>query len=103
MIQEWMGQALNPEEYRWKFRDGHLLPIVTDLQPAPKELLEVIRCNCESGCSSSRDMDFRAQAVQMHRFQNWKRKKVAKASLEANYTILILAGITLWFILTVAP
>ena len=30
------------------------MPVHTDLPPAPDELLRVIRCNCQSDCSSLR-------------------------------------------------
>ena len=33
--------------------DG-LVPIGTDLVPAPSELLKIIRCNCQSDCSNLR-------------------------------------------------
>ena len=31
--------------------DGQVLPILTDLPPAPESLLHIVRCNCKSGCS----------------------------------------------------
>ena len=49
--------ALNPTDWGWKREDGKLVPIPTDLEPAPDDLLKVIRCNCKSSsanqCSSN--------------------------------------------------
>ncbi len=30
----------------WMTKDENLVPLMTDLPPAPDELLRVIRCNC---------------------------------------------------------
>ena len=38
---------LNPEEWGWKLADGAYVPIPTDLQPAPEQLLSVIACKCK--------------------------------------------------------
>ena len=53
-VQRWLGVELPPEDWGWKFSEGKLLPIMTDLQPAPQKFLEVVRCGCRSGCSSTR-------------------------------------------------
>jgi hypothetical protein len=57
-VQEWKGEAeaepLNPEDWGWKLKGGHLMPILTDLPPAPKELLEMIRCGCKTGCITAK-------------------------------------------------
>jgi len=34
--------------------DEKLMPLLTDLPPAPSELLRIIRCNCQTDCSSMR-------------------------------------------------
>ena len=47
-----MDVQLNPEEWRWKMKDGAYVPITTDLQPAPEEMLSVISCRCKTGCKS---------------------------------------------------
>ena len=39
-------------EWEWKKGDGKLVPVLTNLLPAPDELLKMIRCNCHSDCSS---------------------------------------------------
>ena len=38
----------------WMEKDGHLLPVMTDLPPAPEDLLRIIRCNCTTDCSTAR-------------------------------------------------
>ena len=57
-IQEWaclgIDGRLMPEEWGWHLQQGQLLPIQTDLPPAPEELLNVIRCGCTTDCSSQR-------------------------------------------------
>ncbi len=55
-VQEWRGGAdgLLPSEWGWQECEGGFLPRQTDQAPAPEKLLQVIRCNCESDCSSLR-------------------------------------------------
>ena len=55
-IQEWKGKAghLNSLEWGWVEEAGNLVPVKTDLPPAPSKLLEVVSCNCKSGCNTAR-------------------------------------------------
>lgn len=55
-VQEWTGNVynLNPLEWGWKQADNLLLPVQTHLQPAPEDLLKIIRCSCKSNCDSKR-------------------------------------------------
>lgn len=54
-VQEWMGRAgLIPTDWGWQMANGRLIPIETDLPPAPSALLNVIRCNCKTDCTSAR-------------------------------------------------
>ena len=46
--------SLEPEEWGWKESDGQLLPVTTDPPPAPSKLIELFRCDCESGCKTMR-------------------------------------------------
>lgn len=41
----------NPQDWGWKIDNSELVPIQTDLPPAPEHLLTIIRCNCQSDCS----------------------------------------------------
>ena len=45
-VQLWKGNELKPEEWGWKLVDGQLRPKLSDLPPAPDDLLKTIRCNC---------------------------------------------------------
>ena len=47
------SDALNPCEWGWKVVTDELMPITTDLPPAPDDLLTVIRCKCKTACISS--------------------------------------------------
>lgn len=53
-VQEWLGVELRPEDWGWKVSAGKLVPIMTDLQPAPQKFLEVVRCGCSYGCNNMR-------------------------------------------------
>ena len=43
-----MTTNVDPLEWGWKVRQKFFAPIMTDLEPAPKELLNFARCNCET-------------------------------------------------------
>ena len=53
-VQETRGAAahLQPVAWGWKVMGGNLIPIQTDKEPAPKPLLEVVRCSCKTGCNT---------------------------------------------------
>ena len=53
---EWKGSddGISSLEWGWNKGDGKLMSVLTDLPPAPDELLKMIRCNCHSDCSSMR-------------------------------------------------
>ena len=55
-IMVWMGMAseINPTEWGWKQENDQLIPIMTQNNAAPDELLKIIHCNCSGGCKSSR-------------------------------------------------
>ncbi|KAK6178791.1 hypothetical protein SNE40_011298 [Patella caerulea] len=55
-VQTWMSNtcALSPDQWGWKSVQGKLVPVLTDLPPAPQELLDIVRCNCKSGCNTAR-------------------------------------------------
>ena len=51
------------QEWSWTFRprgmglgntNRLLMPVKTDMPPAPKDLLRIFRCNCKTGCESRR-------------------------------------------------
>ena len=41
------NNALVPQEWGWKLKSNILSPIMTDLDPAPENLLKFIRCKCK--------------------------------------------------------
>lgn len=53
-VQEWNGNTLDAEKWGWKLRDASLVPLHTDMGPAPTSLLVLIRCQCKSGCGTMR-------------------------------------------------
>ena len=52
-IMAWKGVDLDPEAYGYRIVNGRLRGTITDLEPAPPELLKSIFCNCSSGCERS--------------------------------------------------
>ena len=57
-VQEWAhlgGESdLLPEDWGWELRQNQLVPVATDIGPAPEDLLNIIRCNCRKDCSSGK-------------------------------------------------
>ena len=55
-VQQWKGETghLNPKQWYWEIINDQLMPMNTDMLPAPKDLLHIFRCNCKTGCSSKR-------------------------------------------------
>lgn len=55
-IMVWMGMAneMIPTEWGWKQETYQLIPIMTQNNAAPDELLKIIHCNCSGGCQSCR-------------------------------------------------
>ena len=43
-VQTWKGFDLNAEDWGWKVIAGNMTPLQNDLEPAPMELLEFVRC-----------------------------------------------------------
>ena len=55
-ICQWKNPQCNLQEesWGWKLTDSGYSPILTDLPPAPAELLKIIRCDCAKDYSSAR-------------------------------------------------
>ena len=47
----WMSVLLPPCEYGFKCINGRLRAIITEVDPAPLELLKTISCNCATECA----------------------------------------------------
>ena len=43
---------LTPTDWGWEIKDGKMVPIKTDMPPAPESLLKIIRCACKKECST---------------------------------------------------
>lgn len=43
-----LGTMLKKEEFGFNIENGSVVPIVTDIEPAPPHLLQDIRCSCKS-------------------------------------------------------
>ncbi len=55
-VQQWKGAGDDflPEEWGWKESEGILVPVTTDLLPAPDDLMHIIWCNCRTVCGTMR-------------------------------------------------
>ena len=54
-VQVWLGNdALLPVDWGWKNEHARLLPIASEAKAAPSTLLQMIRCNCKTDCSTAR-------------------------------------------------
>ena len=49
-----MANEMNPTEWGWKQENVQLIPIMTQNNAAPDELLKMIHFNCSGGCKSCR-------------------------------------------------
>ena len=49
-VKQWMGMQLNPTDWGWRVSGNQLVPIHSELPPAPQPLLRSVRCKCTSGC-----------------------------------------------------
>lgn len=48
-VQKWLGNK-NPTDWGWKIDDQGLIPISTNMDPAPENLLHLISCTCRKRC-----------------------------------------------------
>ncbi|KAE8752846.1 hypothetical protein FOCC_FOCC000584, partial [Frankliniella occidentalis] len=51
-IQMWLENELNPIEWGWKLENNQYIPVTTTNAAAPKELLELISCDCRASCGA---------------------------------------------------
>ncbi|GBO41649.1 hypothetical protein AVEN_110046-1 [Araneus ventricosus] len=47
IVQEWLGNNLDPAEWGWFMKDSRLNPVPSTLLAASEELLQLISCNCK--------------------------------------------------------
>ena len=54
-VKHWLCVCnMKETDWGWMTKDENLVPVMTDLPPAPDELLRVISCNCTTDCSTAR-------------------------------------------------
>ena len=56
-VQSWENlndASLDPRQWGWEVDNSMLVPMLTDLPAASEELLTVIRCNCQTDCTTTR-------------------------------------------------
>ena len=41
---------IEPLNWGWEMKDESLIPLLTDEEPCPQELLQIIRCSCKESC-----------------------------------------------------
>ena len=44
----------SPEGYGWERKDDSWRPIMTSVQPAPQAIIELVRCDCKTQCTTNR-------------------------------------------------
>ena len=77
-----MESTLDPKYWGWRLEGNLMVPVLTDQEPAPDELLKVIRCNCQATskylCSgkqcSCRSNGLRCVAALCRLLGNWMSK-----------------------------
>ena len=52
----WMGEEADLEatDWGWKTEENQFIPVMNEMNAAPDSLLEVVHCNCTTGCSTQR-------------------------------------------------
>lgn len=55
-VMTWMGNEslMDPLSWGWTLDGDKLVPIMTDMSAAPDALLDIVHCNCKTGCASLR-------------------------------------------------
>ena len=55
-VQEWaclgVGMKIKAQDWGFHIQQGQMMPVPTDLPPAPDELLNTVKCGCTTDCSS---------------------------------------------------
>jgi len=87
-IQQWKGSQNRfvPVKWGWRESGTGLVPIQTDLSPAPDELLRVVGYNCKIDCSSTRCLCRKRNMKCSHAFINCRRSGCV------NSEVLVYAG-----------
>jgi hypothetical protein len=59
-VQLWSGNKLKPEEWGWTRTNDILLPLKTNLEPAPEHILKLVSCCCKGECSTAKCSCFKS-------------------------------------------
>ena len=52
-VQKWLGNDLSPTNWGWNATTKGLVPVTTDKDPAPPDLLNIVSCKCAKGCMTA--------------------------------------------------
>ena len=52
-VNQWIGNNLWPNDWRWQYRDGSLVQLTTDRPVAPTRVLRIVSCGCKTGCQNT--------------------------------------------------
>ena len=53
-VQSWLGNELESTDWGYKIVGDTLVPVTMDGQPAPPNLMAMIRCGCKGYCDSNK-------------------------------------------------
>jgi len=53
-VQQWQGVDMDANGWGWAIRDERMVPVMTEMKPAPDYLLDAIHCSCKADCSTRR-------------------------------------------------
>ncbi|KAG1678576.1 hypothetical protein GQR58_013380 [Nymphon striatum] len=53
-VQQWKGVGMNANGWGWAIRVERMVPVMTEMKPAPDYLLDAIHCGCNTDCSTRR-------------------------------------------------
>ncbi|KAG1701346.1 hypothetical protein GQR58_004811 [Nymphon striatum] len=53
-VQQWKGVGMDANGWGWAIRDERMVPVMTEMKPAPDYLLDAIHCGCNTDCSTRR-------------------------------------------------
>jgi len=53
-VQQWQGVGMEANGWGWAIRDERMVPVMTEMKPAPDYLLDAIHCGCKADCSTQR-------------------------------------------------
>ena len=53
-VRQWQGVGMDASGWGWAIRDERMVPVMTEMEPAPDYLLDAIHCGCNADCSTRR-------------------------------------------------